>query len=602
MNEWSNLRQMLTLLKKAGMRPAYFIVPGLISAIAAAFEGLSVVLLVPIVQGLFNKDFTFVKTAPYLSDVIARLPASWTATDHDVLVLILGLFIASVILKNLCRYASMMTMSFLAYRTAHHLRKQIFSHYLGFGKLFFDRSTIGHHSTVLSNFTELAMNPVIGVDRSINQVFSIIAYAFVLCSISWKLTLVAVPLFVLLHFSVTFVIKKIRKISAQIALASKSVQKKSLETLSTIPLVIAYNAQETEKEKYKTLSDDLSKSWFRSSIFNNLINPMNELETLIAMIAVVAVIFFLLPGENIAPSALVVYFYLVMNAAIKFSTLTTFRSQIATASGPVSEILKVFEGKDTFVVPSGADTFGGLKDKIEFRNFHYAYPGGRKVLTDISFDIKKGAMTAIVGPTGSGKTTLVNILLRYYDCDPNMLFVDGKDIRDYTLESLRSHMAIVSQDTLLFNDTIRNNIAYGLKNVSDERVRQAIDEASLTEFIAKLPKGLDTLVGDRGVQLSGGEKQRVSIARALLKGADILILDEATSSLDSQTEALIQEAIDRVTKGKTSIVIAHRLSTIKHAEKIVVIDHGKCTEQGTLDELIAKKGTFHSFWESQKFS
>ncbi len=224
------------------------------------------------------------------------------------------------------------------------------------------------------------------------------------------------------------------------------------------------------------------------------------------------------------------------------------------------------------------------------------------MLEDISFSVEKTKMTAIVGPTGSGKTTLMSVLMRFYDCEPGMLYVDGMDIREYTLESLRSRMALVSQDTLLFNDTIGNNIAYGLKDVTKKQIQTAVEEASLADFVAKLPQGLDTIVGDRGVQLSGGEKQRVSIARALLKGADILILDEATSSLDSRTEALIQTAIDRVTKGKTSIVIAHRLSTIKNADTIVVIEHGKCVEQGALEELLAKKGVFHSYWEAQKFS
>jgi subfamily B ATP-binding cassette protein MsbA len=328
---------------------------------------------------------------------------------------------------------------------------------------------------------------------------------------------------------------------------------------------------------------------------------VNELETLIAMIAIVTVILFLIP-DQLSQSSLVVYFYLVMNSATKFGTLTTLRSQIAVASGPVGEILEVFTGVDKFIVPSGSKEFKGLKTGIEFRKFRYAYPEGRTVLSDISFTIHKGKMTAIVGPTGSGKTTLVSMIMRYYDCDPNMLFVDNTDIREYSLESLRSHIALVSQDTLLFNDTIRNNIAYGLNDVSDKRVAAAVEEASLTEFIQKLPEGLDTFVGDRGVQLSGGEKQRVSIARALLKGADILLLDEATSALDSQTEASIQAAIDSVTKGKTSIVIAHRLSTIKHADTIVVIEHGKCVEQGTLDELLAKKGVFSAYWDAQKFS
>lgn len=213
----------------------------------------------------------------------------------------------------------------------------------------------------------------------------------------------------------------------------------------------------------------------------------------------------------------------------------------------------------------------------------------------------KGKMLAIVGPTGAGKSTLINLLMRYYECPANSILLDGEDIHNFTLESYLKHTALVSQETLLLHDSLRNNIAYGLNNVPESDLQKAIECARLNDFIADLPHGLETLIGDRGVKLSGGEKQRVSIARALLKGAEILILDEATSSLDSKTENLIQEAIDEAVQGRTSIVIAHRLSTIKNADKIVVIENGEYREGGTLNELLEKKDIFYSLWEEQKF-
>ncbi len=593
---------MFVLLKNAGMKPIYFIIPGLFSAIAAGCEGISVLLLVPIVQGLFNRDFSFIRQNDRAVQVFSHLPASWTATDQAVLVLVLCVFVLAVILKNALRYGSMVSMYFLAFRTSHHLRKQIFSRYLTFGKFFFDRSTIGHHHTVLTTFTELAMYPLLGLDRYLSQIFSVIVYAIIMCTLSLQLTVFAIPLFIILHCTVSLVLKKIRFISTQIAHASKTLQKKSIEILTMIPVVLAHNAQSLEQERYKKLSDQLSAASFKSSIFSNMVNPINELETLIAMIVLFSVILFVVHDPHLTPSTMIVYFYLVMNSAVKFATITGFRSQIANASGPVTEILTVFNNEEKFRVPGGAQSFTGLQKSIDFRHFHFAYPGSREVLDDISFSVEKTKMTAIVGSTGSGKTTLMSILMRYYDCNPDMLFIDDTDIRQYTLESLRSHIALVSQDTLLFNDTIANNITYGFKNITRKHLQTVVEEASLAEFIATLPHGLDTIVGDRGLQLSGGEKQRVSIARALLKGADILMLDEATSSLDSRTEALIQTAIDKVTRGKTSIVIAHRLSTIKHADKIVVIEHGKCVEQGSLEELLALKGVFYSYWEAQKFS
>jgi ABC-type multidrug transport system fused ATPase/permease subunit len=231
----------------------------------------------------------------------------------------------------------------------------------------------------------------------------------------------------------------------------------------------------------------------------------------------------------------------------------------------------------------------------------FGYKEGRDVLRGLSFTVEKGTVTALVGPTGAGKTTIISLLLRYYDCPPETVFLDDTDIRDFTSASLRSHMAFVSQETLLFHDTLRANITYGLGSVPEDRLEDVVTRARLRDFVRSLPQGLDTLIGDRGVKLSGGEKQRVSIARALLKGADILILDEATSSLDSKTEKLIQEAIEEAIRGKTAIVIAHRLSTIRNADKIVVIEDGRCVEEGRLEELLAKKGRFAEYWEEQKF-
>ena len=264
-------------------------------------------------------------------------------------------------------------------------------------------------------------------------------------------------------------------------------------------------------------------------------------------------------------------------------------------------VLEIFNEEGKYFVRGGATTFPGLQHSINFKNLTFSYFDDRQVLQGVSFDVQKGKMTAIVGPTGGGKSTLISLLMRYYDCPPSTLFIDGTDIREFTLESYLGRVALVSQETLLLHDTLRYNITYGLHDVSEERLQEALKRARLQDFIGKLPQGLDTLIGDRGVRLSGGEKQRVSIARALLKNAEILILDEATSSLDSRTEALIQEAIDDAVSGRTSIVIAHRLSTIKHADKIIVVDEGRIAEQGMLQELLEKEGAFFALWEQQRF-
>ena len=224
------------------------------------------------------------------------------------------------------------------------------------------------------------------------------------------------------------------------------------------------------------------------------------------------------------------------------------------------------------------------------------------ILNDINFSIEKGKVTAIVGETGAGKSTIVNLLLRFYDCPPNTIFIDGTDVRRFTVRSLRDHMALVTQEGYLFNDTLKNNILYGLKqDVSNKKLLKAIDKARLSDFVNNLPKGLDTVIGDRGVRLSGGEKQRLAIARAMLKSAEIIILDEATNALDAQTEKLIQGAIYEAIAGKTAIVIAHRFSTIRNADKIVVMENKKIIEEGTVSKLLEEKGKFYQYWQAQRF-
>ncbi len=357
----------------------------------------------------------------------------------------------------------------------------------------------------------------------------------------------------------------------------------------------------TEQRRFTEISDEKARLDFMDNAVQAAILPLQEVITMLVATGILVGALSLFGRDQIASApALIVYFYIIVNAASKFGTLSGYRATLATASGPLDAVLSVFDEDGKFFVRGGDQKFSGLTRDISFKNLSFGYTD-RTVLHDVSFTIKKGGMTAIVGPTGSGKSTLVSLLMRFYDCPPGTILVDAKDIRSFTLDSYLSHTALVSQETLLLNDSLRNNILYGLENVSEERLQDAVQRARLGDFIARLPKGLDTPIGDRGVRLSGGEKQRVSIARALLKGAEILMLDEATSSLDSQTEKLIQEAIDEAITGRTAIVIAHRLSTIKHADAIVVVQNGKIAETGTLDDLLQKKGVFFRLWEEQKF-
>lgn len=591
-----------SLLRKIHIHPAYLLIPLFFTILAAAFEGVGMGLLVPMLNGFLNKSFSFAATTPVLGKAVRLLPQSFLTNDRLLFVVFLGGFIAVYVTKNILRFLANATMGYFSERSLHHLRKALFAKYLSFGKLFFDTTNVGHHSTLLLNFSQNALYPLSALDGFVGSLLSLVVYMVVLVGISWKLTLVAFPLFFILHLAIKFTITRIKRLSRSIAEQGSALGKKSIEILSTIPLVKSYQTEARERDHYTRISDQKAVYDFRVRLLLGMILPVQEIVTLLVVSIIMFGSLYLFGREQIASApALLVYFYIIMNASSKFGTVSGFRGVIANASGPLDAVLEIFDEKGKYFVRGGDRVFSGLQRTIEFKDLTFSYLPDREVLHNVSFTVEKGRMTAVVGPTGGGKSTLISLLMRYYDCPPSSLFVDGTDIREFTLASYLHRVALVSQETLLLHDSLRHNITYGLTDVPEERLTEVIRRARLEDFIGKLPLGIETLIGDRGVRLSGGEKQRVSIARALLKDAEILILDEATSSLDSRTESLIQEAIDDAVTGRTSIVIAHRLSTIKHADKIVVIEEGRVVEEGTLENLLQQKGAFYALWEQQRF-
>lgn len=600
--EFAVVRQVLSLLRKINISPLYFVVPTLLSLGAAAAEGASIGLLVPMLNGFQTQDFSFIKDVPVLGGLLSFVPGGLDMRDRTLFIFLIAVFSIAILLKNVLRLGAATSMSFLATRSLHHLRKELFNRYLQFGKLFFDQTSVGHHSTVLTQFSMYAMLPLTMIDKFVNASLSLLVYFVVMLAISWKVTLIAIPLFLILHFAVRSMVTRIQELSKSIAASQSNLSKKVVEILSLVPLVQSSNMEEEERRRYSEISNESASLEFKKHVVQQTVRPIQELISLLAILLLFSGMLYLLVREQATmATSFLVYFYIVLNATNKFGAFTSFRGDVMSVSGAIDEVLAVFKGEGKHFVPDGPKKFTGLRQGIWFNGLTFSYGGDRDVLNALTFDVAKGASTAIVGPTGAGKTTIISLLLRYYDCPPNSILFDGVDIREFTIASLRSKMALVSQDTLLLHDTLRNNILYGLTGVSEERLTGAVRSARLEDYVNELPAGLETLIGDRGVKLSGGEKQRVSIARSLLKDADILILDEATSSLDSKTEKLIQAAIDEAIQGRTAIVIAHRLATIKNADKIVVIDDGKCVEEGTLEALLQRKGQFYEYWQEQKF-
>ena len=600
---YTKLRKLKDFIRLVEISPFHFVIPIFFTLLASFFEGISALLLIPFVRGIVKMDFSFVKENSGMYTLMNFFPDLFTMQNTSIFVFLLLMIVASVIVKNILAYIALIDMAFQVRKFSNNVRRMIFARYLSFGNLFFDKNNVGTLNNVLINLTDFVAFHALEFQRLFSQLFLLGVYLSIMFFISWKVSLCVITIFPALSYSVKFVVNKIKSSSEAYVTAQAALSKNVYNILSCMPLVKAYTKEEEEKKKFAGMSNEIARIEFSIDKKFELTGPIQEIVLLIAILILIAVIAFLVVKRKSADvSVFLIYFYLLRRASTSFTFLTNLSASFARVDGPIREILKVFDDQDKFFIVEGKRSFEGLTTGIEFKNVNFAYTKEVPILRNISFCIEKGKSVAIVGPSGAGKTTLINLILRFYECPPATLFIDGVDIGEFTLKTLRAHMALVSQDVFLFNDSIRTNICYGLdRPISEEELMEVITRARLYDFIHSLPAGPETNIGDRGIKLSGGEKQRVALARALLKKSEILMLDEATSSLDSQNERLIQEAINEAIKDKTSIIIAHRLSTVRHADKILVVEQGELIEQGPLEELLNKKGAFFRYWEAQKF-
>lgn len=597
----ANLIKLKELMYKMGVKPTHFIIPLFLGLLAAAFEAISIGLLIPLANGVIKMDFGFIReSAIFRNTLLKSIPLY---SNLFIFILLVGVVFLASAIRYILEYLSSLSVAYQLRRFSDRLRRAIFERYLSFGKLFFDRTSIGYLEYVLIGCTTTIAAETMGLHAIFSTAFMFFVYIAIMIAISWKLTLGIIIIFPIMNYSMRRLIDKIKTASKAYTNAHIALSRRIFNILSCIPLVMAYSKEGEEKERLNVSSELVARWEFSMDKKLQLTKPVQEiilLTAILLLISFMAVV--VMKGQTDKIGSFLVYFYILRRTASGFKVPSKIKVILASISGPASELLNIFDDQNKHFVSEGNKIFSGLKRRIEFRDLSFSYIKGLLILEDLNFSIEKGKMTAIVGPTGVGKTTLISLILRFYDCPPSTIFIDGMDIREFTLKSLRSHMALVSQDILLFNDTLRHNITYGMIGpVSEERLIDVAKKARLYDFILRLPKGFDTEIGDRGVKLSGGEKQRVSIARALLKDYEILILDEATSSLDTKTERFIQEAIEEAVKGRTTIVIAHRLSTIRNADKIIVIEDGRFIEEGSLAELLEKKGKFYQYWEEQKF-
>jgi len=420
--------------------------------------------------------------------------------------------------------------------------------------------------------------------------------------ISWQLSLFAVIFLPIVGVVIGSIVKRLRHPAKRGQERMGDMVSVLDETLSGMKIVKGYNASGFITEKFKSLNSHFSRLMLSMARRQQLASPMSEF---LGITAVAVILVF--GGSLVVDGALQGAGFIAFIAAFSQITrpLRSFIDQFANINQGVAageRIFTIIDARSEVKDKADAREFEGIKHNIELKNVHFSYDGSREVINDISIEIRKGETVALVGASGGGKSTLSELIPRFYDVTAGEVLFDGVDVKEYKQESLRRKMSIVAQETVLFNDTIEGNILMGRPDATHEEVVAASKIANAHSFIMESPEGYDTNIGDRGTKLSGGQRQRISIARAVLKNPEILILDEATSALDTESEKLVQDALTKLLKGRTSIVIAHRLSTIYNADRIYVIDQGRIAEQGTHHELLAKGGIYAHLIEMQSFS
>lgn len=522
-------------------------------------------------------------------------------SKEELLKIIAMTFLCIIFLYGFFHYGQAYLMSYVGHGGVRDLRYRLYTHFQRLSLDYFTREKTGQIISRIINDTALIQNALSkGMGDLLLQSFYVFLYLFVMFFLHWKLALLSLVMLPLIAIPINRLGRRIRRITTTLQKKTANIYSIIQETISGIRIVKAFSMEKYEADRFGMENRKVFSVTMKSQKRLAAISPFTEFFGSIGFVFVL----WYGGGEVIRGNIELSHFlaFILALASLlqpfkRLSAVSAIFQQAFSALDRVSEIfsidIKVKEKPDAIIIE-------GLKKGMRFCNVSFTYPGEEvSTLEDINFEIKAGEIAAIVGPSGVGKTTLVNLIPRFYDTTHGFIEIDGIDIRDIKIKSLRDQIGIVTQEVILFNDTILRNIAYGHRDIDTDKVIEVSKAANAHEFIMALSQGYDTVVGERGVRISGGERQRLAIARALLKNSPILILDEATSALDSVSERLVQEALLNLMKNRTTFVIAHRLSTIRHANKIVVLKEGKIIEMGIHKQLLLKGGLYKYLYEMQ---
>ena len=584
-------------------------------------NGLSIYLVIPLLDTLFQEGNASQKTAStqQIEQTSSLLPGfvndfketvvNWfnnfvyTGDKIEILLKICFIIFVVFFLKNLFMYLQSNMMSYVEYASMNDLRDAAYKHLHKLPIGYFKKEKVGN---LISRFT----NDVNRIQDSISATFSnlikepltIIVFLIIAVSISWQLTLFSLVILPLSMLAILWIGLKVRKQSSVVQKKLADITSVLQETISGVKVVKAFGMEDYENKKFFKETRSFLKAIVRIVKIRNATSPLTEM---ISILVGAIIIYYggtlVLQNSSLTASLFMGFLLAILQMMRPIKELSTVNTKIQEASAAADRIFEILDTVPDIVDSVGSKALDNFSSSIKFNNVNFKYEDSEDwVLDKINFEVSKGDIIALVGPSGGGKSTLVDLIPRFYDPTSGSILIDGEDLRNYTIDSLRSKMGIVTQETFLFNTSIRENIAYGLSNYPEEKIIEAAKASNAHEFIIQTPNGYNTVIGERGIKLSGGQRQRLTIARAILKNPGIMIFDEATSALDNESEILVQEAIERMMKNRTTFVIAHRLSTIRNATRIFVLDNGRIVQSGTHQELMSvEDGLYKKLYEMQ---
>jgi ATP-binding cassette, subfamily B, bacterial MsbA len=588
------MRDLRRLLKYLLPHTGTFIAANFAMIVVGLMDGATTVLLIPIMNQVFGQGSQRAATLFGWQKII---PQSGLAAWRVIALLL----ITFTIVKGIAEYLSTYWMAYIGQSAILRLRQELYGHLLAQSASFFERHRTNYLvSRLISSAAAIEAAVTHTLRDALREGFTLIVFIVAAFYVNWRLTLgslIIAPPIVLLTMKFGSALRRLARESFE---GSKRLTDTAQEALANHNIVKAYRGEERESRRFAAVAARIERAHLRSASISGMSPPIIEL---IGVLFIVVLIFFGEREIRLGRNDTAQFFTFVILLARSYDPmrkLSRLQNSFSTALAAAQHVWEVMDEHAEIAEKPNAIDLPPLHQQIEFRNVNFNYAEeGRPILRDINLTVPAGKMVALVGESGGGKSSLTKLLPRFHDPIAGEVLWDGINLRDAKLPSLRRQIALVTQETVLFNDTVRYNITYGRPNATDAEMEDAARTAFAHEFIRELPDGYDTIIGERGTFLSGGQRQRLAIARAVMTGAPVLIFDEATSALDAESEQLVQRAISNLVRDRTTIVIAHRLSTIRRADAIVVIEAGRIIEQGTHAELLARGGQYQRLYELQ---